>query len=133
MHLPNLKRIIATGGASANPAILQLIADVFKTPVYVHKSGGGSAGLGAALRAMHGVTCDALHSFVALDDCLRAQVLSCTKLVSQRYFVDDLPNVQKGASPRDSFFRLAATPKNGYVYDNMVCLKIADTLSFPDY
>mmetsp|Transcript_9047 Transcript_9047/g.17241 ORF Transcript_9047/g.17241 Transcript_9047/m.17241 type:complete len:131 (-) Transcript_9047:110-502(-) len=98
MHLPNLKRIIATGGASANPAILQLIADVFKTPVYVHKSGGGSAGLGAALRAMHGVTCDALHSFVALDDCLRAQ----------------------GASPRDSFFRLAATPKNGYVYDNMM-------------
>ena len=47
------KRIYATGGASANTAILQIMADVTNCPVSrieVSKS----AALGAALRAAHG-------------------------------------------------------------------------------
>jgi xylulokinase len=47
------KRIYATGGASANTVILQIMADVLNCPVFrieVSKS----AALGAALRAAHG-------------------------------------------------------------------------------
>ncbi len=44
--------IYATGGASANPQILQIMADVFQCPVYRQES-TNSAALGAALRAMH--------------------------------------------------------------------------------
>ncbi len=44
--------IRATGGASQNPAILQVMADVFGADVSV-VGGGNSAALGAALRAYH--------------------------------------------------------------------------------
>lgn len=44
--------IHATGGASANRAILQVMADVFDADVYQFRS-GNSACLGAALRAWH--------------------------------------------------------------------------------
>ena len=44
--------IRATGGASQNPAILQVMADVFGADVCV-VGGGNSAALGAALRAYH--------------------------------------------------------------------------------
>ena len=46
-------QIIATGGASANTAILQIMADVFQCPV-VRIEISKSAALGAALRAAHG-------------------------------------------------------------------------------
>ena len=46
-------RIHATGGASANTAILQIMADVFHCPV-VRIEVDKSAALGAALRAVHG-------------------------------------------------------------------------------
>ncbi|XP_041373900.1 xylulose kinase-like isoform X2 [Gigantopelta aegis] len=46
-------RVIATGGASTNPAILQVIADVFNAPVYT-KDVANSAALGSAFRAKHG-------------------------------------------------------------------------------
>ncbi|MAE28240.1 MAG: carbohydrate kinase [Planctomycetes bacterium] len=45
-------RIIATGGASRNLDILQIMADVHGCPVHQHKS-QDSAALGAALRAAH--------------------------------------------------------------------------------
>ena len=45
--------IFATGGASANAAILQVMADVFGAEVYQLEV-GNSAALGAALRAWHG-------------------------------------------------------------------------------
>jgi len=48
------KRIIATGGASSNPAILQVASDVFGVPVYTSDS-PDSAAVGAALRAKHGL------------------------------------------------------------------------------
>ena len=47
------KQILATGGASANTAILQIIADVFNCPV-LRIEVAKSAALGAALRAAHG-------------------------------------------------------------------------------
>jgi xylulokinase len=45
--------IHATGGASANRDILQVMADVFGAAVYQLQV-GNSAALGAALRALHG-------------------------------------------------------------------------------
>ena len=45
--------VYATGGASANRAILQVMADVFGADVYQFEA-GNSAALGAALRALHG-------------------------------------------------------------------------------
>jgi xylulokinase len=47
------KQIHATGGASTNTAILQIMADVFHCPV-VRIEVAKSAALGAALRAVHG-------------------------------------------------------------------------------
>ena len=48
----DLKRIVATGGASVNDAVLQVMADVFGVPVD-RLAVGNSACLGAALRAFH--------------------------------------------------------------------------------
>ena len=47
------KRIYATGGASTNTAILQVMADVMNCPV-LRIEVAKSAALGAALRAAHG-------------------------------------------------------------------------------
>lgn len=47
-----IRRIYATGGASANRAILQVMADVFDAEV-IQLETGNSAALGAALRALH--------------------------------------------------------------------------------
>jgi xylulokinase len=48
----DVKTIHATGGASANSTILQVMADVFGADVYQFEV-GNSACLGAALRAFH--------------------------------------------------------------------------------
>lgn len=53
--LTGAKRLIATGGASANKAVLQVLSDVFGAPVYVSTQ-TDSASLGAAVRALHGAT-----------------------------------------------------------------------------
>ncbi|XP_035210948.1 xylulose kinase-like [Stegodyphus dumicola] len=50
-------RIIATGGASTNKSLIQVLADVFNMPVYVLEF-ANSACLGAALRAKHGLLGD---------------------------------------------------------------------------
>lgn len=47
--------IYATGGASANPEILRIMADVHNTPVFRQETANGAA-LGAALRAAQAVT-----------------------------------------------------------------------------
>jgi xylulokinase len=49
----DVKTIYATGGAAANRAILQVMADVFGADVYQFEA-GNTACLGAALRAFHG-------------------------------------------------------------------------------
>jgi len=55
--------ILATGGASANAAILKVMSDVFGVPVYTGEQ-TASASLGAAYRAMHGWTCRVKGQFV---------------------------------------------------------------------
>uniref|UniRef100_A0A8C7E3V8 Xylulose kinase n=1 Tax=Naja naja TaxID=35670 RepID=A0A8C7E3V8_NAJNA len=48
-------KILATGGASHNKAILQILSDVFSVPVYTIDT-ANSACLGSAYRAIHGKT-----------------------------------------------------------------------------
>ncbi|XP_049375735.1 xylulose kinase 2 [Solanum verrucosum] len=60
------KRIIATGGASANNSILSLIASIFGCDVYIVQQ-PDSASLGAALRAAHGWLCNKKGSFVPIS------------------------------------------------------------------
>jgi xylulokinase len=61
------KRVIATGGASQNASITQVIADVFGVPVLA-ASQPDSASLGAAYRAMHANACAAKGAFVPFGD-----------------------------------------------------------------
>lgn len=49
-------RIFATGGGSRNKSLLQVLADIFNTPVYT-LDGVDSANLGGAYRAKHGYDC----------------------------------------------------------------------------
>ncbi|XP_044474527.1 xylulose kinase 2-like [Mangifera indica] len=60
------KRIIATGGASANRSILNCIASIFGCDVYTVQR-TDSASLGAALRAAHGYLCSKKGSFVPIS------------------------------------------------------------------
>ncbi|CAM9655025.1 unnamed protein product, partial [Choristocarpus tenellus] len=50
MGMPAPTTVLATGGGTNSPAILQVLADVFAAPVHV-KSVPDSAAVGAALRA----------------------------------------------------------------------------------
>lgn len=70
-HFGESTRIVATGGASANLPILQVMADVFNAPVYVQKS-TEAALFGAAFRAKYawyrhelpaGTPADAVQTF----------------------------------------------------------------------
>ena len=54
MLLGSTTRILVTGGASSNLAILQVIADVFYAPVFAIQDTANSACLGCAYRAKHG-------------------------------------------------------------------------------
>ncbi|KAI3760732.1 hypothetical protein L1987_51131 [Smallanthus sonchifolius] len=60
------KRIIATGGASANHSILNSIASIFGCNVYTVQR-PDSASLGAALRAAHGWLCKSKGGFVPIS------------------------------------------------------------------
>lgn len=60
------KRIIATGGASANHSILHSIASIFGCDVYTVQR-PDSASLGAALRAAHGWVCNKKGTFVPIS------------------------------------------------------------------
>lgn len=64
-------RILATGGASSNPAILRVMADVFGVPVFTAQQ-PGSAALGAAYRALHGWTCADQRRFIPFADIMQA-------------------------------------------------------------
>jgi xylulokinase len=79
------KRIIATGGASANQSILSSIASIFGCDVYTVER-PDSASLGAALRAAHGWLCSTKGSFVPISclykDKLEKTSLSCKLSVS---------------------------------------------------
>lgn len=64
------RMILATGGASANPALLQVLADVFQSEVCTI-SVSNSAALGAALRALHGLACQEQGCFVPFRSLVR--------------------------------------------------------------
>ncbi|XP_076902259.1 xylulose kinase 2-like [Bidens hawaiensis] len=70
------KRIIATGGASANHSILTSIASIFGCNVYTVQR-PDSASLGAALRAAHGWLCKNNGGFVPIS-CLYKDKLEKT-------------------------------------------------------
>ncbi|KAJ6422181.1 hypothetical protein OIU84_027180 [Salix udensis] len=74
------KRIIATGGASANASILNSLASIFGCDVYTVQQ-TDSASLGGALRAAHGWLCNQKGSFVPIADLykdkLEKSALSC--------------------------------------------------------
>lgn len=55
-------RVLATGGASSNRHILQVLSDVFNAPVFTMDS-SNSACLGSAYRALHGLVADSGVSF----------------------------------------------------------------------
>ncbi|XP_009790132.1 xylulose kinase 2-like isoform X1 [Nicotiana sylvestris] len=61
------KRIIATGGTSANDHILRIIASIFGCNVYTVQK-PDSASLGAALRAAHGWLCNKKGKFVPISN-----------------------------------------------------------------
>lgn len=65
-----IRTILATGGASANPTLLQVLADVFQCQVCTIPS-SNSAALGAALRALHGLACSEQASFVPFRSLVR--------------------------------------------------------------
>ncbi|XP_042327836.1 xylulose kinase [Sceloporus undulatus] len=60
-------RILATGGASHNKAILQVLSDVFSAPVYTIDT-ANSACLGSAYRAIHGLVAE---TSVSLTDVVK--------------------------------------------------------------
>jgi xylulokinase len=60
-------KILATGGASTNPQILQLLADVFGCSIYTSPS-SESACLGAAFRALHAHLNAGTATFIPFGD-----------------------------------------------------------------
>jgi xylulokinase len=63
----NPDMIIATGGASVDKALTQMIADVFGKPVAVGET-PDSAAMGAAYRALHGYVCDQAGKYIPYTD-----------------------------------------------------------------
>eukprot|EP01084_Bolivina_argentea_P155979 271797_1 len=63
----NFNKILATGGASKNKAILQVLSDVFGANVYCIDT-PDSATKGAALRALHGYQCRKMETFVSFKN-----------------------------------------------------------------
>uniref|UniRef100_A0A1B6HDA3 Xylulose kinase n=1 Tax=Homalodisca liturata TaxID=320908 RepID=A0A1B6HDA3_9HEMI len=70
-------RVLATGGASSNIHILQVLADCFNTNVYTLEA-ANSAVLGAAYQAKHGLLHGAGSSFSDITKCLPQPVLACS-------------------------------------------------------
>ncbi|KAG7213110.1 hypothetical protein KM043_002433 [Ampulex compressa] len=68
-------RIIATGGASTNKSILQVLADVFNAPVYIAEM-ANSAMMGAAYQAKHALLRNE-HTFDEITCCLPEPKLIC--------------------------------------------------------
>ncbi|GLV44319.1 uncharacterized protein CBL_12385 [Carabus blaptoides fortunei] len=81
---PNTK-ILATGGASVNKSILQVIADVFNAPVYTQDE-ANSAVMGAAYQAKFGLRCKD-QSYASMIAHLPAPKTTCVpyKDVNQIY------------------------------------------------
>jgi xylulokinase len=74
-----MDRIYATGGASQNKDITQVIADVFGCDVYTMSSPGG-APLGAAYRALHALKCEEAGEYVRIHDASLLSICLCARL-----------------------------------------------------
>ncbi|MED6268587.1 hypothetical protein CHARACLAT_023947, partial [Characodon lateralis] len=70
-------RVLATGGASANKQILQVLSDVFDAPVYTIDL-SNSACLGSAYRALHGLVAESGVSFLDVVKKAPEPQLVCT-------------------------------------------------------
>lgn len=64
------RRLLATGGASVDRGLIQIMSDVFGTPVYVAEK-SDSASLGAAYRALHGLRCAQTGTWVPFGEVLK--------------------------------------------------------------
>ncbi|KAJ3027201.1 UNVERIFIED_CONTAM: hypothetical protein HDU68_004251 [Siphonaria sp. JEL0065] len=67
LGVSGIKRILVSGGASANRQILATLANVFQVPVYTVKDEtikGNAAAYGGVLRAIHGLECERQGKFV---------------------------------------------------------------------
>ena len=62
-------RVLATGGASVNRSLLQIMADVFGVEVYRAET-SDAASLGAAYRALHGRRCLEAGGFIPFGEAL---------------------------------------------------------------
>jgi len=65
--ISKIERVFITGGASSNPYIVQVIADVFGVNVYVAET-ANSASLGAAYRAFHGWLSHKNNKFISFEE-----------------------------------------------------------------
>lgn len=92
-----VKRIVATGGAAANHAILQTAANIFGADVY-RLDAGNAAALGAALRAYHA------------DRLVSGEPVSWTTVVSG--FTD--PNPGHRVSPNPKYVAMYAELRKDY-------------------
>jgi xylulokinase len=77
MDVSTCKKIIATGGASNNAAMLQVMSDVFGCNVYTIEQ-SDSASLGAAFRALHGDRCDQAQVFVPFTEVVPSDAFGYT-------------------------------------------------------
>ncbi|TQE01386.1 hypothetical protein C1H46_012967 [Malus baccata] len=91
--MPSPKRLMATGGASVNRAILGVAACVFGCEVYTVQR-PDSASLGAALRAAHGWLCNNNGSFVPFK-CLYEHKSENASLKSKLAAIPDIHLVPK--------------------------------------
>uniref|UniRef100_A0A3Q2EFJ7 Xylulose kinase n=1 Tax=Cyprinodon variegatus TaxID=28743 RepID=A0A3Q2EFJ7_CYPVA len=70
-------KVLATGGASANQQILQVLSDVFNAPVYTIDLSDSTC-LGSAYRALHGLVADSGVSFLDVVKKAPEPQLVCT-------------------------------------------------------
>ncbi|CAO3630773.1 unnamed protein product [Cunninghamella echinulata] len=63
-----LKRILATGGASKNHAILQVLSNILGLPVYIQKEGLNGASLGGALLAKYGTMANSTSFYDMMEE-----------------------------------------------------------------
>ena len=93
------KRVVVTGGASANSTIVQVLANVFGVEVLAVDQ-PDSASLGAAYRAKHAHACEEKGGFVQFTDAVgdlaaAYKVVASPDAAAHKAYTDMLPAYQK--------------------------------------
>jgi xylulokinase len=90
--------IIATGGASVDQALTQVIADVFGKPVAIGDT-PDSAAMGAAYRAIHGYVCDKQNKYVPYTDvtvkAVQPKIVSKPNMANHEVYNNLLPKFEE--------------------------------------